>query len=94
LIAQRQKQQLTKKETKNTALVNQKSQYGELAKQKNEKAAVVTQLKSQEKELSKQLAAKKKRAEDLRKAIAAAIRRTIEEEKIKAKREEARLAEN
>ena len=93
LIAQRQKQQLTKKETKNVALVNQKSQFGELAKQKNEKAAVVTQLKSQEKELSKQLAAKKKRADDLRKAIASAVKREIEAAKKEAKKEADRLAE-
>jgi septal ring factor EnvC (AmiA/AmiB activator) len=93
LIAQRQKQQLAKKENKNVALTNQKSQFGELAKQKNEKAAVVSELKSQEKELNKQLTAKKKRADDLRKAIASAIRREIEAAKIAAKKEADRLAE-
>lgn len=92
LIAQRQKQQLAKKENKNVALVNQKSQVGELSKQKNEKAVVVNQLKSQEKELSKQLASKKKRADDLRRAIAAAVRREIETAKIEAKKEADRLA--
>jgi septal ring factor EnvC (AmiA/AmiB activator) len=89
LIAQRQKQQLAKKETKNVALKNQSSQVVELSKQKNEKAKVVNELKSQEKELSKQLSAKKKKAEDLRKAIAAVIRREIEA----AKKEAARVAE-
>ena len=89
LIAQRQKQQLAKKETKNAALKNQSSQVVELSKQKNEKAKVVVGLKSQEKELNKQLSSKKKRAEDLRKAIAAVIRREIDA----AKKEAARLAE-
>jgi len=93
LIAQRQKQQLAKKEGKNVALTNQKSQVGELAKQKNEKATVVNQLKSQEKELNKQLTQKRKRSEDLRKAIAAVVRRTIEAERIKAENEKKRLAE-
>ena len=93
LIAQRQKQQLAKKEGKNVALTNQKSQVGELAKQKNEKAAVVNQLKSQEKELTKELAQKRKRMADLRKAIAAVIRRETEAAKIAAQKEAARLAE-
>jgi murein hydrolase activator len=92
LIAQRQKQQIAKKENKNVALINQKSQFSELAKQKNEKAAVVTELKTQEKELNKQLIAKKKRADDLRRAIAAAVRREIESAKIEAKKEADRLA--
>jgi septal ring factor EnvC (AmiA/AmiB activator) len=77
LIAQRQQQQKSKSETQKLALGNQKNQMTELAKQKNEKAAVVNQLKSQEKELSKQLTAKKKRADDLRRAIAAAVKREI-----------------
>ena len=89
LIAQRQKQQIAKKENKNEALKNQSGQVAELSKQKDEKAKIVTQLKSQEKELNKQLTAKKKRAEDLRKAIAAVIRREIDA----AKKEAARLAE-
>jgi septal ring factor EnvC (AmiA/AmiB activator) len=89
LIAQRQKQQIAKKENKNVALKNQNSQVAELSKQKDEKAKIVGQLKSQEKELNKQLTAKKKRAEDLRKAIAAVIRREIDA----AKKEAARLAE-
>jgi septal ring factor EnvC (AmiA/AmiB activator) len=89
LIAQRQKQQIAKKESKNVALKNQNGQVAELSKQKDEKAKIVTQLKSQEKELNKQLTAKKKRAEDLRKAIAAVIRREIDA----AKKEATRLAE-
>jgi septal ring factor EnvC (AmiA/AmiB activator) len=89
LIAQRQKQQIAKKEGKNVALTNQKSQVGELAKQKNEKATVVNQLKSQEKELSKQLTAKRKRSDDLKRAINAVIQREI----LAAKKEAQRLAD-
>ena len=89
LITQRKQQQIAKKENKNSALKNQTVQMSELAKQKNEKADVVNKLKSQEKDLSKQLAARKKRDNDLKKALAAVIQREI----LEAKKEAARLAE-
>lgn len=89
LITQRKQQQIAKKENKNSALKNQTVQMGELAKQKNEKADVVNKLKTQEKDLSKQLAARKKRDNDLKKALAAVIQREI----LEAKKEAARLAE-
>jgi murein hydrolase activator len=91
-IAQRKQQQLVKKETKNTTLKNQTSQINELAKQKNEKASVVAKLKTQEKDLSQQLAAKKKRDRDIRNAITAVLNRIKREEEIarkKAAKEEA-----
>ena len=92
LIAQRQKQQLAKKETKNVTLKTQTAQIGELAKQKNEKAAVVTKLQSQEKDLLKQLNAKKKRDKDTRNALNAVIKRLAKENEIARKKAEAEEA--
>lgn len=93
LILQRRKQQLSKKETKNVALKNQTSQVNELAKQKNEKAAVVSKLKGQEKDLLAQLNAKKKRDKDIKSAIAAVIKRIAKENDIARKKAEAAEAE-
>jgi septal ring factor EnvC (AmiA/AmiB activator) len=93
LILQRRKQQLSKKETKNVALKNQTSQVTELAKQKNEKAAVVSKLKGQEKDLLAQLNAKKKRDKDIKNAIAAVIKRIAKENDIARKKAEAAEAE-
>jgi len=93
LIAQRRKQQLSKKETKNVALKNQTSQITELAKQKNEKTAVVTKLKSAEKDLSKQLKEKQKRDRDIKNALAAVIIRIAKENEIARKKAEADEAE-
>ncbi len=78
LIAKRKEQQLGRKEQKNVALTNQTKQVQELAVQKKEKDAVVNQLKSKEKDLSKQIAAKKKKDRDLQNAITAIVRREIE----------------
>ncbi len=92
LIAKRKKQQLGRKDQKNAALTNQTKQVQELAVQKREKDQVVTQLKSKEKDLSKQIAAKKKKDKDLKNAITAIVRREIEaakkEAEAKAKAEE------
>lgn len=87
LISKRKEQQLGRKQQKNTALTNQTKQVQELAVQKKEKNAVVTELKSKEKDLAKQIAAKKKRDRDLNNAITAIVRREIEAAKIKAKAE-------
>jgi septal ring factor EnvC (AmiA/AmiB activator) len=89
LIAQRQKQQLAKKENKNVTLKNQTAQIGELAKQKNEKTAVVSKLKSQEKELLSQLNAKKKRDKDTRNALNAVLKRLAKENETARKKAEA-----
>jgi septal ring factor EnvC (AmiA/AmiB activator) len=78
LIAKRQQQQLTRKNQKNDALQSQVKERTVLAEQRKEKDAVVSKLKSQEKDLQKQIAAKKKRDRDIQNAIAAIIRREIE----------------
>lgn len=78
LIAKRKQQQMGRKEQKNVALTNQTKQVQELAVQKKEKDAVVTQLKSKENDLSKQIASKKKKDRDLQNAITAIVRREIE----------------
>ena len=78
LIAQRKKQQLGRKEQKNTALKNQTQQKSLLDEQRKEKDAVVSKFKSQEKDLQKQIAEKKKKDRDLNNAITAIVRREIE----------------
>lgn len=87
LIAQRKKQQLVRKDQKNVALQSQTKQVQELAVQKKEKDAVVSQLKSKEKELANQIASKKKRDRDLLNAVNAIVRRETEAAKAKAKAE-------
>lgn len=77
-IEERKRQLLGKKTQKNTALQNQREQLNVLADQKKEKDVVVSKLKSQEKDLSKQIAAKHKRDKQLRGQIALVIRREIE----------------
>jgi murein hydrolase activator len=84
LIAKRKEQQLGRKDQKNVALNNQTKQVQELAVQKKEKDAIVNQLKSKEKDLSKQIAAKKKKDRDLQNAITAIVRREIEAAKKEA----------
>jgi septal ring factor EnvC (AmiA/AmiB activator) len=74
-LAQRKKDQLTKKEQKNEALRNESKQVVELENQKKENDVVVAQIKSQEKDLQKQLATRKKRDSDLKNAILAIVRR-------------------
>jgi septal ring factor EnvC (AmiA/AmiB activator) len=78
LIARRKQQQLGRKEQKNAALLNQTKEVQVLAVQKKEKDAVVSQLKSKEKELGNQIAAKKKRDRDLQNAMNAIVRREID----------------
>lgn len=87
LIAQRQQQQLGRKNQKNVALDNQTKQVQELEVQKKEKDAVVAQLKSKEKDLQGQIGVKKKRDRDLQNAITAIVRREIEAARAKAKAE-------
>ncbi len=83
-IARRKEEQIGKKKQKDEALKNQTEQARVLESQKREKDAVLTNLKSQEKNLEKQLAAKKKKDRDLQNAIAAIVRREIEAAKKKA----------
>lgn len=84
LIAKRKEQQLGRKDQKNSALGNQTKQMSVLAEQKKEKDVVVSKLKSQEKDLEKQLAAKRKRDNDLKGSLAAIVRRELELAKKKA----------
>lgn len=87
LIAKRKDQQMGRKEQKSGALGNQTKQMEVLAEQKKEKGAVVNDLKSQEKTLEKQLAAKRKRDNELKGSIAAIVRREVENAKRKAEEE-------
>jgi septal ring factor EnvC (AmiA/AmiB activator) len=84
LIAKRKEEQISKKRQKDDALKNQTEQAKVLEVQKKEKDVVLTQLKSQQKDLEKQLAAKKKKDRDLKNAITALINREIDARKKKA----------
>jgi septal ring factor EnvC (AmiA/AmiB activator) len=78
----------TTREAKDEALKKQNREKAILEEEKKEKDAVVNRLKSQEKELKKEMAAKVKQDQKLGNAIAAAIRRArdvaIKEAKTKA----------
>jgi septal ring factor EnvC (AmiA/AmiB activator) len=95
LIANRQQQQIQRKQQKNDALKTQTAERQELVGPRKEKDAVVAELKTQEKDLQKQIATKKKRDKDIQNAIAAIIRREIEAAKKEeiARRETLRKAE-
>ena len=88
-IEQRKEQLVSMQSQKKSALQNQQSQMQELAVQKKEKDAVVNKLKSQEKSLSREIATKRKRDNQLKNQIAAIVRREIEA----AKKEAAARAE-
>ncbi|NOT50705.1 MAG: peptidoglycan DD-metalloendopeptidase family protein [Chitinophagaceae bacterium] len=79
LITQRKQQQEGRKEKKNEALDNQVKQVQELAVQKKEKDAVVSKLKSQEKDLKKQITAKQKRDKQLQGSINAIVKKEIDD---------------
>lgn len=86
LIAKRKEDQLNKKKQKDNALQNQTEQAKALEGQKKEKDVVLSQLKSQEKDLEKQLAAKKKKDRDLQNAITSIINREIAAARAAAKK--------
>lgn len=90
LIEQRKQELQGKQIQKKSALQNQQQQMTALSEQKKEKDAVVQKLKSQEKTLSKEIAAKRKRDNQLKNQIAAIVRREIEA----AKKEAAARAES
>lgn len=71
---------LSKKE-KSSALEEQNKQFKVLAEERAEKNAVVSKIKSQERELTKEMTDKRKQDNKLKAAINAAIRREIEAEK-------------
>lgn len=94
LIAKRQQQQLEKKTQKNVALQSQTKERVVLVDQKKEKDQVVAGLKSQEKDLQKEIGVRKKRDNDLKNAVLAIVRRDIENAKAaEAKNAAARKAE-
>jgi len=86
LISKRKSDQLNKKKQKDDALQNQTEQAKALEGQKKEKDVVLNQLKSQEKDLQKQLAAKKKKDRDLQNAITSIINREIAAARAAAKK--------
>ena len=88
-IQQRMLDQVNKKAKKNTVLQEQTKQVRELESQKREKDVVVAKLKTQEKDVQKEINSKKKRDRDLKNAMAAIVRREIEE----ARKEAARKSE-
>jgi len=82
------------KKQKNVVLNEQDKELDKLAKQKEEKATVVNQLKGRQKELLEQVKAKRKQDAKIKNAITAMIRREIEIAKAEAARKEKeRLAE-
>ncbi len=85
-IAKKKQDQLSKKKQKDDALENQTEQAKNLVGQKKEKDGVINQLKSQEKDLQKQLAAKKKKDKDLQNAITSIINREIAAARAAAKK--------
>ena len=76
-IDEQKKQQLVRKDQKSKALENQTKQMKVLDEQKQEKDAVVSRLKSQEKDLQKQLTAKRKRFNELKNSIDAIVKREM-----------------
>lgn len=70
--------QLTNARKEKSAVLNDQSkEMGELVKDKEEQASVVNNLKKREKEINKDIAAKKKQAQQLQASIAAVIKREI-----------------
>jgi septal ring factor EnvC (AmiA/AmiB activator) len=87
LIAKRKQQQISRKDQKSMALQNQTKERTVLDVERKEKDNVLRDLKSQEKDLQKQINAKKKKDRDLKNAIAAIIKREIDAATAKAKAE-------
>jgi len=76
-LAIRKEQQFAKKDQKSKALENQTKQMKALDEQKKEKDEIVSNLKSQEKDLQKQLAAKRRRDSELKNSMMAIVNREI-----------------
>lgn len=69
---------------KSAVLTDQSKEMGELVKDKEEQASVVNNLKKREKEINKDIATKKKQAQQLQASIAAVIKREIAAAKAEA----------
>lgn len=76
---------------KSAVLTDQSKEMGELVKDKEEQASVVNNLKKREKEINKDIATKKKQAQQLQASITAAINREIAAAKKEAKEREDKL---
>ena len=87
LIEQRKQSQLTRKAQKNEALKDQAKQLAVLEDQKKEKDRVMYNLKSQEKDIKKQLADRRKRDNQLKNAVFAIVKREADEARRRAKAE-------
>jgi len=85
-IQRRKQLQIGQMEEKKLAVQNQAKQVEVLETQKKEKDVAVSQLKSKEKELKGQIASKQKRDRDLKRSLAAIVRREIEKAKEEAKK--------
>jgi len=85
-IAQRRVEMLAKKDEQNKALTEKADQAKELEMTKKEQSAVVSKLRAQQKDLQKELTAKKKRDRDLKNQIDAIVRREIEAAKREAEK--------
>jgi murein hydrolase activator len=81
------------KKEKSQVLVEQSKQMKILEEEKKEKSGFVNKLKSREKELAKEMAAKKRVERNLQNAIASIVRREIEAARKKAADEARKLAE-
>jgi septal ring factor EnvC (AmiA/AmiB activator) len=85
-IQRRKQVQIGQMEEKKLAVQNQAKQVEVLETQKKEKDVAVSQLKSKEKELKGQIVSKQKRDRDLKRSLAAIVRREIEKAKEEAKK--------
>jgi murein hydrolase activator len=85
-IAKRKQTQMGQIQEKRVAMQNQAKQVEVLEGQRKEKDAAVTELKSKEKEVKKEIASKQKRDRDLKNALSAIVRREIAKAKEEAKR--------
>ena len=92
-IEDRKNQLLGKKTQKSTALQNQTKQYDVLEDQKKEKDQVINKLKSKEKDLKTQIAARQKKDRELKNAISAIIKREIDARRKAEDAERKRLAD-
>lgn len=88
-ITGKKQQLLGKQSQKKSVLQNQQEQMAALAEQKKEKDAVVSKLKSQEKDLARQVDNKRKRDRQLKAQIAAVVKRELAEAKRRADAEAA-----
>lgn len=91
-IEQRKNEMIAKRSDKSKVLDVQADEAKKLEGTKKEQAAVVTKLKSQQKDIEKQLAAKRKRSRELQNQIDAIVRRAREEAMREAKRKAAEEA--